>query len=44
MMTTIAPMILEYLRARYLKQSHADAHVHDADHSHEGVVRIQAGA
>jgi pimeloyl-ACP methyl ester carboxylesterase len=35
---TIAPMILEYLRARYLKQSHSDAH---ADHAHDGVVRIQ---
>lgn len=34
---TIAPMILEYLRARYLKVSHG----HDADHAHEGVVRIQ---
>jgi pimeloyl-ACP methyl ester carboxylesterase len=40
---TIAPMILEYLRARYLKLSHAQAHVHDLDpsHAHEGVVRIQ---
>jgi pimeloyl-ACP methyl ester carboxylesterase len=38
---TIAPMILEYLRARYLKESHADAHGHDADHAHDGVVRIQ---
>jgi pimeloyl-ACP methyl ester carboxylesterase len=38
---TIAPMILEYLRARYLKQSHSEAHGHDADHAHEGVVRIQ---
>ena len=38
---TIAPMILEYLRARYLKQSHAEAHAHDADHAHDGVVRIQ---
>ena len=36
---TIAPMILEYLRARYLKVPHGDTH--DADHSHEGVVRIQ---
>jgi pimeloyl-ACP methyl ester carboxylesterase len=35
---TIAPMILEYLRARYLKQSHAEAHGHDA---HDGVVRVQ---
>ena len=34
---TIAPMILEYLRARYLKAPHG----HDADHSHDGVVRIQ---
>jgi pimeloyl-ACP methyl ester carboxylesterase len=38
---TIAPMILEYLRARYLKQSHSEAHGHDADHAHDGVVRIQ---
>lgn len=44
---TIAPMILEYLRARYLKQSHSQAHAHgngdtrDADHAHDGVVRIQ---
>jgi pimeloyl-ACP methyl ester carboxylesterase len=38
---TIAPMILEYLRARYLKESHAEAHGHDADHAHDGVVRIQ---
>ena len=38
---TIAPMILEYLRARYLKESHAGAHGHDADHAHDGVVRIQ---
>jgi predicted esterase len=38
---TIAPMILEYLRARYLKQSHAEAHAHDVDHAHDGVVRIQ---
>ena len=35
--STIAPMILEYLRARYLKVPHA----HDAGHTHEGVVRIQ---
>ena len=35
---TIAPMILEYLRVRYLKQSHSEAH---ADHAHDGVVRIQ---
>jgi pimeloyl-ACP methyl ester carboxylesterase len=38
---TIAPMILEYLRARYLKLPHAEAHGHDAGHGHEGVVRIQ---
>ena len=38
---TIAPMILEYLRARYLKQPHTEAHGHDPDHAHEGVVRIQ---
>ena len=38
---TIAPMILEYLRARYLKQSHSEAHGHEADHAHDGVVRIQ---
>lgn len=38
---TVAPMILEYLRARYLKESHAEAHGHDADHAHDGVVRIQ---
>lgn len=38
---TIAPMIFEYLRARYLKQSHAEAHGHDAEHAHDGVVRIQ---
>ena len=42
---TIAPMILEYLRARYLKLSHSEAHssgeTHDAGHPHEGVVRIQ---
>ncbi len=44
---TIAPMILEYLRARYLKQSHAQAHPHGAGdtradgHAHDGVVRIQ---
>jgi pimeloyl-ACP methyl ester carboxylesterase len=36
---TIGPMILEYLRARYLGLSHADAHA--ADHPHDGVVRIQ---
>jgi pimeloyl-ACP methyl ester carboxylesterase len=34
---TIAPMILEYLRARYLKAPHDHAH----GHGHEGVVRIQ---
>ena len=38
---TIAPMILEYLRARYLKLSHSEAHGHDADHAHDGVVRVQ---
>jgi pimeloyl-ACP methyl ester carboxylesterase len=42
---TIAPMILEYLRARYLKLSHSQAHshgdTHDAGDAHEGVVRIQ---
>lgn len=42
---TIAPMILEYLRARYLKLSHSEVHssgqTHDAGHPHEGVVRIQ---
>ena len=38
---TIAPMILEYLRARYLKLSHSDVHGHDADHARDGVVRIQ---
>ena len=38
---TIAPMILEYLRARYLKLSHAEAHADEADHAHDGVVRIQ---
>lgn len=38
---TIAPMILEYLRARYLKLSHSEAHGHDLDHAHDGVVRIQ---
>ena len=42
---TIAPMILEYLRARYLKLSHSEAHstgeTHDAGHPQEGVVRIQ---
>jgi pimeloyl-ACP methyl ester carboxylesterase len=34
---TIAPMILEYLRARYLNVPHG----HVAGHAHEGVVRIQ---
>lgn len=34
---TIGPMILEYLRARYLKAPHE----HADGHSHEGVVRIQ---
>jgi pimeloyl-ACP methyl ester carboxylesterase len=41
---TIAPMILEYLRARYLKLPHSQAHAHgpgDPDHAHDGVVRIQ---
>ena len=33
---TIAPMILEYLRARYLREAHG----HDP-HAHDGVVRIQ---
>ena len=32
---TIAPMILEYLRARYLREPHRSGHAHD------GVVRIQ---
>lgn len=32
---TIAPMILEYLRARYLREPHR------SDHAHDGVVRIQ---
>lgn len=32
---TIAPMILEYLRARYLRAPH------DHGHDHDGVVRIQ---
>jgi pimeloyl-ACP methyl ester carboxylesterase len=36
---TIAPMILEYLRARYLGLSHAEAHADG--HTHDGVVRIQ---
>jgi pimeloyl-ACP methyl ester carboxylesterase len=34
---TIAPLILEYLRARYLKESHG----HGPEHAHDGVVRIQ---
>jgi pimeloyl-ACP methyl ester carboxylesterase len=38
---TIAPMILEYLRARYLKASHDHGPHHDPDHAHDGVVRIQ---
>jgi pimeloyl-ACP methyl ester carboxylesterase len=44
---TIAPMILEYLRARYLKVPHSEAHPHglaearSGTHGHEGVVRIQ---
>jgi len=32
---TVGPLILEYLRARYLKAPHGH------DHAHEGVVRIQ---
>jgi pimeloyl-ACP methyl ester carboxylesterase len=32
---TIGPMILEYLRARYLKAPHQH------EHAHEGIVRIQ---
>ncbi|HEX5937489.1 MAG TPA: alpha/beta hydrolase [Actinomycetota bacterium] len=38
---TIAPMILEYLRARYLGSSHADAHAGAHGHARDGVVRIQ---
>ena len=38
---TIAPMILEYLRARYLKASHDHGEHHGPDHAHDGVVRIQ---
>lgn len=38
---TIAPMILEYLRARYLKLPHSQAHIDGPDHAHDGVVRIQ---
>jgi pimeloyl-ACP methyl ester carboxylesterase len=38
---TIAPMILEYLRARYLKASHDHGPHHGPDHAHDGVVRIQ---
>ena len=33
------PMILEYLRARYLREPHHQAH--GPDHAHDGVVRIQ---
>ncbi|MGH2680877.1 MAG: alpha/beta fold hydrolase [Actinomycetota bacterium] len=36
---TIAPMILEYLRARYLRESHG--HAEGADHAHGGLMRIQ---
>ena len=38
---TIAPMILEYLRARYLGLSHAEVHAGAGGHTHDGVVRIQ---
>jgi pimeloyl-ACP methyl ester carboxylesterase len=38
---TIAPMILEYLRARYLREPHHQRPGHDPDHAHDGVVRIQ---
>jgi pimeloyl-ACP methyl ester carboxylesterase len=38
---TIAPMILEYLRARYLRESHHHGPSHGPDHVHDGVVRIQ---
>jgi pimeloyl-ACP methyl ester carboxylesterase len=38
---TIAPMIFEYLRARYLGSSHADEHAGAHGHTHGGVVRIQ---
>jgi pimeloyl-ACP methyl ester carboxylesterase len=38
---TIAPIILEYLRARYLKASHDHGPHHGPDHAHDGVVRIQ---
>jgi pimeloyl-ACP methyl ester carboxylesterase len=38
---TIAPMILEYLRARYLKASHDHGPHQGPDHAHDGVVRIQ---
>jgi pimeloyl-ACP methyl ester carboxylesterase len=37
---TIAPMILEYLRARYLREPHRHAEG-DPGHAHDGVVRIQ---
>jgi pimeloyl-ACP methyl ester carboxylesterase len=36
---TIAPMILEYLRARHLRAPHDHDHGHG--HGHDGVVRIQ---
>jgi pimeloyl-ACP methyl ester carboxylesterase len=39
--TTIAPMILEYLRARYLGLSHAEVHAGAHGHARDGVVRIQ---
>lgn len=32
---TVAPIVLEYLRARYLRAPHGH------DHAHEGIVRIQ---
>jgi pimeloyl-ACP methyl ester carboxylesterase len=38
---TIAPMILEYLRARYLGESHHHDPAHAHAKAHEGVVRIQ---
>ena len=38
---TIAPMILEYLRARYLEAPHDHGSHPDPDHAHDGVVRIQ---
>ena len=34
-MPAIAPIVFEYLRARYLKAPHGH------DHGHEGIVRIQ---